>query len=598
MANSDNPESIIAADIGSVNTRVVLVDRVEGEFRFLATGASPTTAEPPFADISVGVRRALEQIENKTHRSLLTEDGQLIIPERPSGQGVDAFVAITSAAQPLRVAVVGLSREVSVASAARAVNGTYATTVATLALDETGGRWLSTPTTLPAKADHRGDLEPRPVGPPTDPAVIAAEALARARPEAIILVGGIDGGATTALYEIANLVATITAAYEEGKRPVVIFAGNRAARPEIAARIGKVAPLRMVDNVHPELDREDLGALGRELESLYVEQKSARLPGLGALAGWSEAPVIPSARAFENVVRFLSRRYDLNVVGADLGGTTTTVVTAHRDRFTRVVRADLGLGHTLENILAQIGVDDWMGWLPFECGADDLRARVATQAFHPSTIPATREDARLLQAAARAALIRAARASHMDTRGVDLIVLSGAICVQNADYGALALLALDAFEPRGVFTLAVDTLGLASAMGALAAVNREAAASVIERDGFLTLGTVIAPNSSNRDGQVDLRVQVRPADGGPINVEVEHGSLEVVPLAPGQKAALKAQVASGADLQAARQGVFQAEVEGGALGLIVDARGRPITLPTPLDKRRAKIQDWLWDVGG
>ena len=36
---------------------------------------------------------------------------------------MDAFVAVTSAPPPLRVAIVGLSREVSVAAAARAING-------------------------------------------------------------------------------------------------------------------------------------------------------------------------------------------------------------------------------------------------------------------------------------------------------------------------------------------------------------------------------------------------------------------------------------------------------------------------------------------
>jgi len=48
----------------------------------------------------------------------------------------------------------------------------------------------------------------------------------------------------------------------------------------------------------------------------------------------------------------------------------------------------------------------------------------------------------------------------------------------------------------------------------------------------------------------------------------------------------------------ARRGVFQAQVEGGALGVIIDARGRPITLPGDAEKRRTKIQQWYWDVGG
>ncbi len=32
--------------------------------------------------------------------------------------------------------------------------------------------------------------------------------------------------------------------------------------------------------------------------------------------------------------------------------------------------------------------------------------------------------------------------------------------------------------------------------------------------------------------------------------------------------------------------------------VLIDARGRPIAFPADLEKRREKIQRWLWDVGG
>src|SRR4030067_1585451 len=130
---------------------------------------------------------------------------------------------------------------------------------------------------------------------------------------------------------MANLVAGITAAYDESARPTVIFAGNREARAQIAARVGQVGPLRMADNIHPALDRENPGALQRELENLYVERKIARLQGVGGLNTWTNVPILPTARAFENVFRFLSRRYDFNVLGADIGGTTTIIATAPGD---------------------------------------------------------------------------------------------------------------------------------------------------------------------------------------------------------------------------------------------------------------------------
>lgn len=590
MADSDKPESLLVADIGSVITKVGLVDRVGGEYRFLCSGASPTTADPPIADVLVGVRRAIQQIQALTGRICLTDEGQLLTLERQNGQGVDAFAATTSAPRPLRVAIVGLSRAVSVASAALAVHNTYANVEATLALDETGGRWLRTV----AGKDGEKESGPKPT---QDPAVIAAEALARANPEVIVLVGGIDGGATTALYEIANLVASIAASMEEGTQPVVIFAGNRDARSEIAARIGQVAPLRAVDNVHPALDRENPGALQRELESLYQERKIARLAGIGGLTNWTAEPVLPSARGFENVIRFLSRRFDMGVLGADVGSTSTVIAVARGNSFTRLVRSDLGIGCSLEQVIAQSGIQALLDWLPAETTPDDALAQYLHAAVHPASFPMTREDARLQQAAVRQALAIAARDQNLQLDSLDLILLTGGAFAHNSDYGSLALLGLDALQPRGVFTLAVDSLGLAPAFGVLAALNPEAAASVIERDAFVTLGTVIAPTSTNRDGETDLRILVQPSGSGPITVEVEHGSLEVIPLAPGQKASLQIHASSGVDLGPKRRGTFKADVEGGAIGLIIDARGRPITLPPDGDSRREKIQQWFWDVG-
>ncbi|HEX9076316.1 MAG TPA: glutamate mutase L [Anaerolineae bacterium] len=590
MPDSDKPESLLVADIGSVITKVGLVDRVGGTYRFICSGASPTTADPPTADVLVGVRRAIQQIQALTGRICLTDEGQLLTLERQNGQGVDAFAATTSAPHPLRVAIVGLSRAVSVASAALAVHNTYANLEATLALDETGGRWLR------SKAGQNGESEPVKKS-AQDPAVVAAEALARANPEVIVLVGGIDGGATTALYEIANLVASIAASMEEGTQPVVIFAGNRDARLEIAARIGQVAPLRVVDNVHPALNRENPIALQRELETLYQERKIARLAGIGGLTSWTTEPVQPSAHGFENVIRFLSRRFDMGVLGADVGSTSTVIALARGNSFTRLVRSDLGIGCSLEQVIAQSGMQALLDWLPMETSPEDAMAWYLDAAVHPATFPMTRGDARLQQAAVRQALMIASRDQHLQLDSVDLILLTGGALAHNSDYGALALLALDALQPRGVFTLAVDSLGLASAFGVLAALNPEAAASVIERDAFVTLGTVIAPTSTNREGQTDLHIQVQPSGSGPINVEVEHGSLEVVPLAPGQKATLQVNASAGVDLGPGRRGVFKAEVEGGAVGLIIDARGRPITPPSAGENRHEKIQQWFWDVG-
>ncbi len=589
MTLMDKPESLLVADIGSALTKVGLIDFVGGEFRFVAAGTALTTAEPPISDVAVGIRSALRQIEARTERQLLTPEGQLISPERSSGVGVDTFVMVTSAPVPLRVAIVGLSRDLSVASAMRAVHGAHATVEATFALEDTGGRWIP----IPAAPSSDGKSAPVTL---QDPAVLAAEKIATAKPDVIILTGGIDGGATTALLDLANLVAAICESQDENTRPTVIFAGNTEVRPQMADRIGNTTTLRVVDNVRPTMTSENLAPLQHELQALYAERKITWLPGLNALTGWTGVPIVPTSRAFENTVRFLSRRYGLNVLGADIGAVSTVLVRAQGDTFSHTIRSDLGIGQRLDRVMAQAGIDRLLPWLLQEISPDEAWAFWLNHALRPATIPTTREESELMQAAARVALSQAVQQTPVE--GFDLIVLTGGLLVRNANLGAIALVALDALQPCGVFTLAVDMLGLAPAFGGLAAANLYAAASVIERDGFVTLGTVIAPISKNREGQITLRVKIQPAGSGVMDLEVQHGTLELVPLMPGQKASIQVYPVGRVSLGGNRAGVFKAEIEGGALGLIIDARGRPITLPADADKRRTKVQQWYWDVGG
>ena len=591
MPDSSKPESLIVADIGSVTTQVGLVDFVGNDFRFVAAGSSITTANAPSSDVTVGVRDAIRQIETRTERKFLSSESQLISPTRPNGEGVDAFVAVTSAPVPLRVAVVGLSRDVSLASAVRAVESTHATVAAMLALDDAGGRWIP----IEHKVDEFSDKK-TPTVSMQDPAVIAAESLASTSVDVIVLVGGVDGGATAPLYDITNLIAAIQASRDESARPIIVFAGNSEARPQIANRIGSLTALRVVENVRPTLERENLIPLQRELDNIYAEKKINWLPGLTALTQWTPTPILSTARAFENVVRFLSRRHGINVLGVDLGGAWTTVVSARKDNYASFVRANLGLGQGMEGLLRCAGVERLMQWLPLEYTSEQAQVRWLNQTYRPWSIPSTRDDAHLMQAAARAALATAIR--DVDVNDVDLVVLSGGICTHTDNFGALALLALDALQPSGIFTLAADSFGLVSAFGGMAAVNPEAAASVIERDGLVTLGTVIAPQSKNRDGQVDVRVRVKPTGAGAIDLEVQHGSLELIPLTQEQKAAIEVRPTRGVDLGKSKNDLFKADVEGGALGLIIDARGRPVTLSSDPEARRTQIQKWYWDVGG
>src|SRR5574341_1916287 len=119
-------DSLLAVDIGGATTRAVLFDVVEGEYRFLASGSAPSTAEAPFKDTSEGVRNAIANLQAVTGHSLLDKERRLVTPSQADGSGVDAFVATLSAGPALKTVVVGLLSDVSLESARRLAGTTYA----------------------------------------------------------------------------------------------------------------------------------------------------------------------------------------------------------------------------------------------------------------------------------------------------------------------------------------------------------------------------------------------------------------------------------------------------------------------------------------
>ena len=73
-------DSLLAVDVGTVTTRAVLFDVVEGYYRFIASGHAPSTAAAPFKDLSEGVHHAIEDLQRITGHKFLGEDQRLIIP--------------------------------------------------------------------------------------------------------------------------------------------------------------------------------------------------------------------------------------------------------------------------------------------------------------------------------------------------------------------------------------------------------------------------------------------------------------------------------------------------------------------------------------
>ena len=586
MATEQTIGSILAVDCGTVMTKAVLLDRVGGSYRFIARGEAVTTTDAPWYDIATGVQRAIEQIEEITGRVFLGEDGNLITPEK-AGIGVDAFVALVSAAHPLRVLLAGLVRDLSLASAERAAAGTYSIITGIISQDPNAD-WMPIEEQIQLIVDRQ--------------------------PEVICIVGGTDGGATVPVSRLVEAAALGCSLVEEEKRPRVLFAGNKALRQRVVSLIGEQTDVRSTGNVRPEPDLENLRGLRSELENLYSQRKLEQMPGGELLEHWGTLPVIPSAKAFSQLVQYLWHLDESpkGVLGIDIGAAHTTVAAVFGGRLYLNIYGELGAVFGGQRLLAG-AAGSVIRWVPSPLELDEAQAMLINRESRPWTVPQEPEELWLEQAVTREVICEALRTAQPGWQPdgaqpypalipmFDPILLSGGVIANAPRPGQVALIALDAIQPVGISTLLLDMYGLAPVLGGVARLKPLATVETLDSGSFVNLATVVTPVGVARKGDVILRVRIQYEEGGSLEIEVPYGSLEVLPLPPGQEAVLELRpirrfrfdVGLGGPGKGGRR-----RVRGGLVGLIVDARGRPLRLPKDPAERQAQVQQWLWDVGG
>lgn len=584
MITRREADSFLAIDIGSVNTRATLIGLVDGQYRLVAAATSPTTIEPPMMDAREGIRRAMDQLGEVTGRHLVDSAEQLIIPESEAGDGVDSFIATSSAGPKINTLLVGLTPGVSMKSAERLIKSTYLNITAELNLQE-GGR----------EADQIGKI-------------LAAQ------PDLILITGGTDGGARAGISRILDTVRLALELLPSERRPSIVYAGNKDMAGEITERLGDRFMVAIAPNLRPFVDQENIGAARYHLSSVISDLRCAYDLGFDELWRWTEGRLTPTSEAFGRVVRYLSKVYDpeMGVLGLDLGASQVTVAAAFDGDLRMRVRTDLGIGENLYRVLRQVPIDAIMRWLPVDLPPAEVKDFVYNKSLHPGTLSLEPGDLHIEFAVAREVLrlaLEDARQSWpYEAAGsadgllprLEPILASGSLLggAPRPGYAALAL--LDAIQPIGVTTLVVDAHHLAAAIGAASPEMPMLAVQVLGSDSFVSLGTVVAAVGKARLGEKVLTATLEKADDeANVEIEVAFGEIERLPLATGEQGRLVLEPERSIDVGLGGPGRDGAlRVAGGAVGLIIDARGRPLQLPKDPEGRRERNAKWLWSIGG
>ncbi|MDT7898393.1 MAG: glutamate mutase L, partial [Armatimonadota bacterium] len=456
---------ILATDCGSTTTKAILIERTDDGFRLIARGEAPTTVEAPFDDVTIGVLNAMRELEEVTGRTLLTDNKVLLrssLAPRPSSHdndvGADLYVSTSSAGGGLQMMVMGVVKTMTAESAQRAALGAGAIVMDVIAID-----------------DGRKDYE-------------RIQRIRSLRPDMVLLAGGTDGGTVTHVVELAELLvaADPKPRLGIGFRLPVIFAGNKDARDAIRQLLADRFDLRIVDNIRPTLETENLAPAREAIHELFLEHVMQQAPGYNKLTTWVSAPIMPTPMAVGKLVEEVARQYGLNVLAVDIGGATTDVFSVFGGVFNRTVSANLGMSYSIGNVLAEAGVENILRWVPFEADERELRNALRNKMIRPTTIPQTVNDLLIEQAIAREALrlslehhkqlavtlrgvhvqrtigeILTAEVSGqtiVDMMALDLVIGSGGVLSHAPRRSQAALMLLDAWQPEGFTQLTVDSI--------------------------------------------------------------------------------------------------------------------------------------------
>ncbi|GJQ52349.1 MAG: hypothetical protein HKUEN02_11960 [Anaerolineaceae bacterium] len=577
-------ESILAIDIGAATTRAIFFDVVEGQYRFIAIGQAPTTAEAPYKHVGIGVREAIRNLQAVLGATLLgPQDDNLIVPSQPDGSGVDAVVATISAGPTMRTVIAGLLPDVSLQSARRLAESTYAQIVDTLSL-----------------ADRRKPDQ-------------QLDDIIRARPDLILLAGGVDGGASRSIMEMFETIGLASYITPEEKRPMILYAGNQQLASNAQETLSQHAAVFATSpNVRPSLEVEDVEPASAELADLTVKLRKRQLKGVDELYLWTGGTILPTAYAQGRMTRFLSQLYESRrgLLHVNLGASGATIAAGFNGDLTLGVYPQFGLGENLNALLQHTEIEQIMRWMSLDISANTLREYLFQKSLYPASVPATLEEHAILQAIARQALYLAMRATQRRFPArmrmaqadrmpkLDLILAGGGAIADSASLGQSLLLLLDAVQPEGIAPIMFDQNNIMGSLGAAATRNNFLPQQVVEAGAFLGAGTVVSVVASAAIGDRVVRAKLTYEDGSETRAEVKFGGLETLPLPNGKTARLTLAPFGRADvgLGAGRSGSLT--VTGGALGVIIDARGRPLNLPADPVRRRELIKRWSYAVGG
>ena len=562
--NSNPAERVMVMDLGPC-ARAGIFTRGPGGYRILAVGAAPSTLDAPLFDLTPAFEGALADARARA--------GSFAFPQpphdAPPAERAPPIAAVTGDD------VVGGPTVFLMANLGQRDQEELTRTLAEAGLEPIGQ----------AATAVRAFRE-RVDGP------AALEVIVSQMPDIIVVaLAGDDSGES--LDYVVDLLVGGLAGHESGYLPrvVVLYSGL----PDAAAceRLQSALPTT-VFQTHGGSPDEPLD-MGTPLAAL---QNAARAVRRGLAAdrvvplSVSRAPQVSRGAALSAAAQALGagQELDVSVLSFDYGDVTAVTV---RDDAPTVTRLGSERLHGRPFHLGlHTPIDRVARWTAEEPLPEVLQVFVLERTAHPGALPATSSELQLAHAIWTAAARDALRGSggRSQPPPVDLAVITGDITRTLARPVQAALVLINSLETAGVTQLALDASNALAMSGCLIEAGLPAAVE----SSLVRLGTCAALRGDASLGNAAVAVEVQPAGAAVIEREVTAGSIDVIQWDADSEAAVRIWPAPEFDagLGYGRPVHLHAPIVAGNIGLVIDARGRPLVWPDAPDARQAWVAQW------
>jgi len=497
----------------------------------------------------------------------------LISPSDNKGRGVDRVCLTWSLPVPLRAVMIGLIPAYSLNIGQQLLADMQMNVVGQISL-----------------TDGRSDEE-------------KLDTILSSRPDLIILLGGVDGGAANVIKAQVDLIVRALRILPKELRPEVVYMGNSLLAEYVKTTIEAFTLISTAANIQPTLAETDLKpareTLAKVCSRIWLKHYHLQV-GTQLL---SIENYRPASESIEDLTNILAK-----CENADGG-----CVSFYQDCVSSVIstsRDGKSASHqfykpystkVLNERKDEIRLSDVTAWVPTITQQSVLNRRFFGDAFYPGRLPVTSDDSILEYGVDRAAGRQAwhqlsskketsrklvSKPGGVDT---DLILVGGSRLYARRSLGRVLLDVLDILQPVGKTDVYFDQEVLVGPLGTLAHLDPNIPIHCILGNTIPKLATLIAPAFHARDDAKIMNLVVTDKEGNEIVHEVRSGSLFRIPVPPDRIVDVRIHPHVNLNFGSRKNKRIPLSVSGSMLGIVIDARGRPLK---PRKNPQAQ-QDWM-----